>query len=217
MNVDQEDYHYRLKVVVLGDSKCGKTTFLDTMTQNNGKVIEIESSEEISERVSLQMIEHLLFKITYWELPGRDRNIKYIHHYAMGAAAVIVMFDTTKSSSFERAQSILENIEVCNIPIKILIGNKVDLLTTKKNITPVIQQDAELLAKNFGCEYFPCNSLLEVSTNEIFTTLMKLITNVIGENMDLQNLVGKNISVGKRVFVHPTFQKNLKENSYFKD
>lgn len=140
------------------------------MTQNNGKVIEIESSEEISERVSLQMIEHLLFKITYWEIPGRIRNIKYIHHYAMGAAAAIILFDTTKSASFERAQSILENLEVCDIPFKVLVGNKVrntlckvDLLNTKKNITPVLQKDAELLAKNFKCEYYPCKFFLFVN------------------------------------------------------
>ena len=30
MNNDQEDYHYRLKIVVLGDTKSGKTTFLDS-------------------------------------------------------------------------------------------------------------------------------------------------------------------------------------------
>ena len=101
------------------------------MTQNNGKVIEIESSEEISERVALQMIEHLLFKITYWELPGRDRNIKYIHHYAIGSAAAIILFDTTKYASFERAKSILENLEVCDIPFKILIGNKVFIFITR--------------------------------------------------------------------------------------
>jgi len=88
----------------------------------------------------------------------------------------------------------------------------------------VLQQDAELLAKNYKCEYYPCkffslkfSSLLEVSTNEIFNNLMKNVTNLIGENLDLQNLVGKNISVGKRVFSHPVFQQNLKENSYFKD
>ena len=46
---------------------------------------------------------------------------------------------------------------------------------------------------------------------------MKNMTNLIGENMDLQNLVGKNVSVGKRIFVHPVFTQNLKENSYFKD
>lgn len=27
---DQEDYHYRFKVVVMGDVKAGKTVFLDS-------------------------------------------------------------------------------------------------------------------------------------------------------------------------------------------
>jgi hypothetical protein len=39
----------------------------------------------------------------------------------------------------------------------------------------------------------------------------------IGSNMELQNLVGKNISVGKRLFTHPVFIQNLKENSLFKN
>lgn len=28
--IDNEDYHYRFKVVVLGDVKSGKSTFLDS-------------------------------------------------------------------------------------------------------------------------------------------------------------------------------------------
>lgn len=29
--IDQDDYHYRFKVVVLGDTKVGKSSFLDSM------------------------------------------------------------------------------------------------------------------------------------------------------------------------------------------
>lgn len=126
------------------------------MTQNNGKVIEIESSEEISERISLVVNEHLLYKITYWEVPGRDRHLKFISNYCMGAAVAIVLFDTTKNSTLEKAEKILQSIEVCEIPIKILLGNKIDLLNLKKNIpNPVLQSDAEILAKNYNAEYFP--------------------------------------------------------------
>lgn len=28
--IDGEDYHYRFKIVVLGDTKSGKSTFLDS-------------------------------------------------------------------------------------------------------------------------------------------------------------------------------------------
>jgi hypothetical protein len=46
---------------------------------------------------------------------------------------------------------------------------------------------------------------------------MKNISSFIGDNMELQNLIGKNISVGKKLFTHPTFVNNLKENSLFKN
>ena len=32
---EEEDYHYRFKVVVLGETKSGKTTFLDSKTKIN--------------------------------------------------------------------------------------------------------------------------------------------------------------------------------------
>lgn len=215
---EQEDYHYRFKVVTLGDVKSGKSAFLDTLTQANGKVIEFESSEEISERVALHMYEHLLFKTTYWEVPGKDRQLKFLNHYCMGAAVAIVLFDTTKNSSFEKAEKIFQAIDVCEIPFKILVGNKIDLLNVKKNISnPVLQQDAEILAKNYNAEYFPSNSTQEITVNPIYSSYMNNIINLIGDNMELQYLIGKNISVGKRLLTHPNFIVNLKENSYFKN
>jgi signal recognition particle receptor subunit beta len=126
------------------------------MIQNIGKVIETETSEEISERIILSMNNQLMYRITIWEVPGKDRYLKFMNHYCMDAAAVIVLFDTTKNSSFEKAEKILQSIEVCEIPIKFLIANKIDLLNVKKNIDPVLQQDAEILAKNYKAEYMVC-------------------------------------------------------------
>jgi GTPase SAR1 family protein len=34
-NQEQEDYHFRFKVVVLGDTKSGKSTFLDSKIKIN--------------------------------------------------------------------------------------------------------------------------------------------------------------------------------------
>jgi len=93
-----------------------------------------------------------------------------------------------------------------------------DLLNTKKNITnPVLQQDAEMLAKQYGCEYIPTTALQEETVNQVFYSIMSNIVNLIGENLELQNLIGKHIVAGKRIFTHPTFLQNLKDNSYFKN
>ncbi len=57
----------------------------------------------------------------------------------------------------------------------------------------------------------------EVAVNPIFNAMMANMRSLIGENMELQNLIGKNISVGKRLFTHPIFLSHLKENSLFKN
>ena len=86
----------------------------------------------------------MIFRVTYWELPGKERHLQFLKNYCLGAAVAIVPLDTTKTSSLEKAENILKFIENCDIPIKYLISNKMDLLTTKKNITnPVAQQDAK--------------------------------------------------------------------------
>ena len=74
----------------------------------------------------------MIFRVTYWELPGKERHLQFLKNYCLGAAVAIVLFDTTKTSSLEKAENILKSIENCEIPIKYLICNKMDLLNTKK-------------------------------------------------------------------------------------
>ena len=106
----------------------------------------------------------------------------------------------------------------CDIPIKYLVCNKMDLLNTKKNITnPVSQQDASTIAKNYNCEYFNCNSTAINFVNPIYTSMTENIIKLIGTNLELRNLIGKNIAVGKKLFNHPNFLQSLKDSQYFKD
>lgn len=99
----------------------------------------------------------MIFKITYWELPGKERHLNFLLNYCLGAAVAIILFDTTKQSSLAKAEKILKAIENCDIPFKYLVCNKMDVLNTKKNITqPVVQQTAQTLAKQYKCEYYNC-------------------------------------------------------------
>ena len=188
------------------------------LTESNGKVLNLEASEEISERITIQAFNHMIFRVTYWELPGKERHLQFLKNYCLGAAVAIVLFDTTKTSSLEKAENILKSIENCDIPIKYLICNKLDLLNTKKNITnPVSQQDANTVAKNYNCEFFNCNATGVDYVGQIYNSMTENIIKLIGNNLELRNLIGKNISVGKKLFNHPNFLQSLKDSQYFKD
>lgn len=52
-----DDYHFKFKIAIVGDSGVGKTTFLDAISSTLGSVVENEQSSELHIKVSF--ITHL--------------------------------------------------------------------------------------------------------------------------------------------------------------
>lgn len=44
--MDNEEFHYKFKVCVLGDKHVGKSSLIDGLSHNHGQVLETEVSEE---------------------------------------------------------------------------------------------------------------------------------------------------------------------------
>jgi GTPase SAR1 family protein len=38
--MESEDYHFKFRIVILGDKSVGKTAFLESQTSNFGKVVD---------------------------------------------------------------------------------------------------------------------------------------------------------------------------------
>ncbi len=57
MNPNQQqeldDYHFKFKISIVGDSGVGKTTFLDAISSTLGSVVENEQSSELHIKVSI--------------------------------------------------------------------------------------------------------------------------------------------------------------------
>lgn len=98
------------------------------------------------------MNDNVLYQIQYWEIPGYLKNMLYFYKYCLGATAAIYMFDCSKKSSLDRIDHWIVETEKCNIPIKVLVGNKVDLMGTSKN--NISKQDAITVARKYNMEYF---------------------------------------------------------------
>lgn len=52
LNQENNNYHFRFKIALVGDSGVGKTTFLDAISQTLGSVVENEESSELHIKVS---------------------------------------------------------------------------------------------------------------------------------------------------------------------
>jgi len=48
-----DDYHFKFKIALVGDSSVGKSAFLDAISQTLGTVVENEHSSELHIKVSI--------------------------------------------------------------------------------------------------------------------------------------------------------------------
>lgn len=127
----------------------------------------------------------------------------------MGCTASIYMFDVTKRQSFENVEKWIQINEKANPPIKMLVGNKVDLYSTSKNTVP--KAEATSLAKKYGMEYFETCSIGDSSITPIFDYLFTTITVSIPNPPTPQSLVGKGILLGKKLINSPKYHLALCE------
>ncbi len=104
---DLDDYHFKFKIAIVGDSGVGKTTFLDAISQTLGSVVENETSSELHIKVSqpglfndaqttFYIDDAYQYKIVYFDMPGKERHHKYIHKYVNGSTAILFLFDSKR-------------------------------------------------------------------------------------------------------------------------
>jgi len=205
--MESEDYHFKLKIVLIGDKGVGKTTFLDAITSNFGKVVESEQSDELNTKVVGYVDDNTMFQIHYWEILGSLKNSGYFFRYCLGASAAIYLFDASKRPSFEKVEQwIIEN-EKCDIPVKVLVGNKIDLASNSKN--SISKSEATSLARKYGMEYFEACALGETSIAPVYDYVFSTIVNSIPNPPNPTQLIGKGITLGKRLLNSTKFQLAL--------
>ena len=166
-----------------------------------------EQSEEMTIKSVDYLDEQTAFRIGYWEIPSRLRSSDSTFRYCLGGAVIVYMFDVTKRQSFENVQKWLQNTEKAEAPLRLLVGNKVDLHAGSKNA--VSKAEAQALAKKMDCEYFEVCSIGDSSVTPVFDYVFGAVFNNIPNPPTPQSLVGKGISLGKKLLNSPKYHLAL--------
>mmetsp|Transcript_28926 Transcript_28926/g.51670 ORF Transcript_28926/g.51670 Transcript_28926/m.51670 type:complete len:212 (+) Transcript_28926:364-999(+) len=203
--MDAEDYHFRFKFCFIGDNGVGKSALLDALTQKFGKVLETEAVEEMHFKSVVFVDETTYYRIHYWDLPGSDRYLPLTSRYAAGATAAIFVFDISKRSSFDRMELWLQECQKVEILTKLLIGNHPE----RSRDAVVTHPEANALASKYGMEYFDLNPFDENSLARIFEHIFNSIVANIPNPPDPGMLLGKGISLGRRLINDPKFRTAL--------
>ena len=137
-------------------------------------------------------------------MPGAPRNANASARYATMAAGVLLVFDLTRRSTFERLPELMRDIEEANpgLPV-VLVGNKAD------GEVAVRSQEASIFAEKNGVKYFETVAVRNEQVSEAFSSLIAEIIAKIPTPPEPSLLLRRRIQIGRQLAENQAFRSAL--------
>ena len=200
----EENYDYIFKVLLLGNSDVGKSSLLlrfvdktwtDSFVPTIGVDFKVKTMEIGDKTVKMQI----------WDTAGQERFRNVVASYFRGSNGILLIYDVTNRDSFKNLDNWLEVIEnnASDNVLKILIGNKVDLVDDIE----IKKEEGQQFANRYNMQFIETSAKLDTNVSEAFETLAKLmiefnskqvpLTQKKTEKKKLSSSAGKDLSTKK--------------------
>jgi len=171
-----EDRKYIIKVCLLGEANVGKTSLLYRYIENK-----FRDNYKATLGVNLLKKEanidgYGLITIQIWDLGGQESFKSLRKLYLEGANGALVIFDMTKSNTFEKLDDWVGDFKDArgDQPL-LLVGNKTEL---KDNIK-INENDAASFASKNGMDFIMTSAKTGENVEKAFLNLIKVILDTI--------------------------------------
>ena len=189
--MDDDEYDFIFKVLLLGNSDVGKSSlllrFVDSVW-NDGFVPTIG----VDFKVKTLEINNKKVKMQIWDTAGQERFRTVVSTYFKGAHGILLLYDVTNKDSFKNLENWLIEIEKNSSDkvLKILLGNKCDLSDDREIQT----EEGQAFAVRNGMEFMETSAKMNTNVSEAFETLGKLMIEFNSKgNNNSQSGEGKNL------------------------
>ncbi|CRK96488.1 CLUMA_CG010006, isoform A [Clunio marinus] len=164
--------HIKLKILVIGESGVGKSSLMLRFTDDKfdaneqptiGVDFKVKHLELDGEKIYLQI----------WDTAGQERFRTLIPSYYRDATGAILVYDVTKTSSFQKLETWLEELETNtnqNIT-KMIVGNKIDLKDERR----VDREMGKKFAKQQRALFVETSAASNINVQMAFEELVKKI------------------------------------------
>jgi small GTP-binding protein len=200
------DFHFSFSLAVLGDARVGKSKLIACTLpeQDDEPPAEAGVDHGIKCRAHTYESRGARYQILMWEVPGAPRYLDAAPRYASMAAGLLLVFDLTRRSTFERIPTWLEAVEAASPDLpRVLVGNKSD------GETVVSAEEAVALAQKHGCKYFETSAIRNDQVPEAFSSLIARIVAQIPNPPEPSLLLKKRIQIGKSLAENKSFRAAL--------
>ena len=188
----------KYKILILGDSKVGKTCFLTRYADNTYQEDYLSTIGMDYKIKNYQLENGNIIKLYIWDTAGQDRFRSITSNYYKGADGIILVYDITKKDTFNSVRNWINSIKE-EAPAKvvlILVGNKVD--DEKKRKVPKSEGDG--IANEYSLPFFECSAKSDINVTQTFDVLIKKIVEINPKNKDGQKLKQKKNDGEKKKF-----------------
>uniref|UniRef100_A0A3B3ZTI8 small monomeric GTPase n=1 Tax=Periophthalmus magnuspinnatus TaxID=409849 RepID=A0A3B3ZTI8_9GOBI len=175
------DYDYLIKLLALGDSGVGKTTFLYRYTDSkfNRKfttTVGIDFREKRVVSTGADGITERNFRVhlQLWDTAGQERFRSLTTAFFRDAMGFLLMFDLTNQQSFLNVRNWMSQLQAnayCDSPDIVLVGTKADL----GDMRNVHTRQARDLADRYSIPYFETSAMTGAEVDKAVTALLELV------------------------------------------
>ena len=190
--MSNKDKNAKCRLLIIGDSKVGKTSFLSMYTKGNFNInylatigVELFKKEE--------KINNEVIHIELWDTAGSEKFNSLTAGFFGKAEGIMVMFDVTCQESFDNIRNWAESIKThlnndLDRNLVIIIGNKIDCINEREIKT----EEAKKYSKELGFEYFETSAKTGQNVNDTIKYLAKEVMKK--KNKIFQNSYNSNIN-----------------------
>ncbi|XP_069951680.1 EF-hand calcium-binding domain-containing protein 4B-like isoform X3 [Cherax quadricarinatus] len=184
------------KVVFIGDSGVGKTTFIHRAYRGEFRG-DFGSTVGVDYQTLEMQMHGVLAVLQLWDTAGQERFRSITRQYYRKADSVVVMYDITSEQSFLNVVDWITSVkETAGDEVMIvMLGNKVDLQEHRC----ISQGMVDKLAKVNNCFTFECSAATGSGVQDVMMHIATLLTTQQVRNTPLETSLMLQDSFDKRI------------------
>ena len=200
---DFEENERRINLMILGNSKVGKTCFILRYTDNIFQEVYL-STIGIDFKTKTETVNNKQYKIYLYDTTGQEKYKSIALNIIKNAQGIILMYDITDRESFESIPEWIKSIKDAkgsNFPM-ILLGNKLD----KEDVRVIKEKEGKELADEYKIKFFETSNKTGINIQEAGMAL-------VNEILKINNLENRESKLSKSNTILSKKSVKLKNNS----
>jgi len=165
-----------LKILIVGDIGVGKTSLLQRYVDN---VFSEQPIYTLGVDFKTKIVDHngMQYKLLIHDTAGQERYFALTSNFYRDADGIILVYDVTNKDSYENVKQWFQEIGRYGPEArKVLVGNKIDLISEKIIDTGVAKDYAD----SFPLPFIEASAKSGQNIDDIFKLLLNTIGNVPG-------------------------------------